>query len=111
MARRGTTRHGDHAGDQAGDQGAEAGPRLADLAEAVLTAVAEGRAESMMLAGELAEAILSHDGVQRAAMLRRLVAERSPFALVRAVDLAELMLHADTHKAIDLYEANTKCRR
>ena len=47
-----------------------------------------------LLAGELAEAILVEEEVQRAVMLRRLVAERSPFALVRAVDLAELILSA-----------------
>ncbi len=67
---------------------------MALLAEAVLKAVAEGCSESTLLAGELAEAILVEEKVQRAAMLRRLVAERSPFALVRAVDLAELILSA-----------------
>lgn len=92
LAPRGTERHRDQAGDQARDQGAPAGPRVEALAHAVLEAVAEGRAESLVLAGELAESILGQDDVQRAAMLRRLVQERSPFALVRAIELAELLL-------------------
>ena len=61
------------------------------LAEAVLTAVSEGRAESVALAQELAEAVLGQEEVQRAAGLRRLLGENSPFALVRAVELAELL--------------------
>lgn len=46
----------------------------------------------MALAGELAELVLSEVTIQRAAMLRRLVADASPFALVRATELAELLL-------------------
>jgi hypothetical protein len=62
------------------------------LADAVLTAVSEGRAESVALAQELAEAVLGQEEVQRAARPRRLLGQNSPFTLVRAVELAEILL-------------------
>ncbi|MBN2196881.1 MAG: hypothetical protein JW751_29010 [Polyangiaceae bacterium] len=40
------------------------------------------------LARGLADAVLADDLLRRAAEVRRLVEERSPFALVRAVELA-----------------------
>lgn len=43
------------------------------LADAVLTAVSEGRAESVPLAQELAEAVLGQEEVQRAAVVAPLL--------------------------------------
>jgi hypothetical protein len=69
-------------------------PQLGDLARAVLTAVAEGDMEGLRMADELADAVLSQHLVERARVLKRLLRERSPFALVRAVELAELLARA-----------------
>ena len=89
----GTKTHRDHTSDQAGDHKTKgARPRLFGLAEAVLAAIADGSAESLPLATELVEQLLMQEDVLRALHLQRLLADRSPFALVRAVELAEHLL-------------------
>ena len=54
----------------------------------MLAAVAEGYDESLELARGLADAVLADELVRRAVEVRRLVEEWSPFALVRAAELA-----------------------
>ena len=89
----GTERHTDHDLDQATDhETTVTRPRISRTATALLDAIAEGRPESLGLAAELADGVLMQDLVKRATELRDLLAVRSPFALVRAVELAELLL-------------------
>jgi hypothetical protein len=96
-APKGTETHGDQGRYQARDQAdppvtKAALPNLLGLAGEVLSAVAGGRTESLEMAGRMAEAVLDLPLVSRASVLRDLLRERSPFALVRAVELAELVL-------------------
>jgi hypothetical protein len=72
---------------------------LVALASAVLDAVAAGRTESLDLALQLAETVLDVPLIRRATVLRDLLKERSPFALVRAVELAEGVLGGPGHLA------------
>jgi hypothetical protein len=58
----------------------------------LLRAVAEGAAESVELAKELVNAVLADEMMRRAIELDRLLRERGPLALVRAVTLAESVL-------------------
>ena len=51
--------------------------------------MAEGAAESVELAKELVVVVLGDDLVKRAMVLDELLRKQSPFALVRAVALAE----------------------
>jgi hypothetical protein len=90
-ARSGTERHRDQERDQVRDQVTNSGDLVA-LASALLEAVAAGRAESLELALHLAEGVLDIALARRAMALRDLLKERSPFALVRAVELAEGVL-------------------
>jgi hypothetical protein len=60
----------------------------------LLVAVADGEERSVELAGALARAVLEDAIVQRAIALEELLRMRSPFALVRAVELAEALLEA-----------------
>jgi hypothetical protein len=96
-APRGTERHRDHGPDQARDHRTKlAGPNLAEVAGALLKAVAEGDANaSLALASELAAAVLDAPIFTKAGELQRLLGDRSPFALVRAVELARTVLHVD----------------
>ncbi len=68
---------------------------MLQLAAAVLVAVAEGRGESVLLADQFAEKVLAQEEVLRAVQLQRLLDEQSPFALVRAVELAEHLLRGE----------------
>ena len=78
----------DQALDQSSDHAWAWSRGLQDQAEALLEAVAEGSEESFELARGLADAVLGDELVRQAVEVRRLVEERSPFALVRAVELA-----------------------
>jgi hypothetical protein len=97
-ARNGTERHRDQERDQVRDQVTNSGDLVA-LASAVLDAVAAGRTESLDLALQLAETVLDVPLIRRATVLRDLLKERSPFALVRAVELAEGVLGGPGHLA------------
>jgi hypothetical protein len=66
-------------------------PRIGVLARAFLVAVADGDLRSLPLAEDLADAILGEPLVEKAQMLKCLLRERSPFALLRAVELAEAL--------------------
>jgi hypothetical protein len=92
-ARKSTERHGDQGRDQERDHVTKTAlPNLPGLAGELLEAVAEGRPESVEMAQRIAEAVLDLPLVRRAAVLRDLLRDGSPFALVRAVELAELVL-------------------
>ena len=82
--------------DQARDQETKPifGHGLEQAAERLLRAVAEGKAESVELAKELVVVVLGDDTVKRAVALDELLRKQSPLALVRAVELAELVLDA-----------------
>jgi hypothetical protein len=58
----------------------------------LLVAVADGEERSVALASELARAVLNDPVVRRALALEELLRTRSPFALVRAVELAEQVM-------------------
>jgi hypothetical protein len=66
-------------------------PRIGVLARAFLVAVADGDLRSLPLAEDLADAVLGEPLVEKALALKRLLRERSPFALLRAVELAEAL--------------------
>jgi hypothetical protein len=66
----------------------------APIALRLLAAVGKGDAESLTLASLLVEAVIEDPLSQRALELRELLQQRSPFALVRAVELAERLLDA-----------------
>jgi hypothetical protein len=70
-------------------------PTLDALGEAVLEAVAEGKMEALDRAEDLVAAVLEHEVVRRARELHELLRTRSPFALVRAVELAEVVLSVE----------------
>jgi len=93
-ARSGTERHRDQERDQVRDQVTNSGDLVA-LASRLLEAVADSRLESLDLALRLAEAVLNVPLVHRAIAVRDLLVARSPFALVRAVELAEGVLAGD----------------
>lgn len=86
---RGTERHRDQTLDQARDHETN-GPVY--LARELLVAVAEGEARSLDLARDLAGAVLGDPRVRQALALEELLRGGSPFALVRAVELAEELL-------------------
>ena len=67
-------------------------------ARELLVAVAAGEPVSIELANALADVVLNDPLVRRALLLKELLETRSPFALVRAVELAELLL---TDRATD----------
>ena len=72
---------------------------MLELAAAVLMAVADGRGESVQLADHLAAHVLAQEEMRRAVQLRRLLDAQSPFALVRAVELAEHLLLCEERRA------------
>jgi hypothetical protein len=86
VAPNGTERHRDHESDHGSDHGTN---RRLGLARELLVAVADGDERSVGLAGDLARAVLDEPIVRRALALESLLRTRSPFALVRAVELAE----------------------
>ena len=61
-------------------------------ARELLVAVAAGAPVSIELANQLADVVHERPLVQRALVLKTLIEAQSPFALVRAVELAELLL-------------------
>lgn len=61
-------------------------------ARELLVAVADGDERSVALAGDLVRAVLEAPVVRRALALEELLRTRSPFALVRAVELAEQVM-------------------
>ena len=89
MAPGGTERHRDQAGDQGRDHETKTAFGLGALAQELLAAVAEGSPTSVELAGRLVRAILDEPLVKRALALDELLRTGSPFALVRAVELAD----------------------
>jgi hypothetical protein len=96
LAPSGTERHDDQTSDQARDQATKPifGRALEAAAERLLQAVADGAPESVELAKELVVVVLADDTVKRAVTLDELLRRHSPLALVRAVELAELVLDA-----------------
>jgi hypothetical protein len=62
------------------------------MAEAVLSAIASGSMSSFELTAKRVEAVLAEPVLREAMELDRLLRTRSPFALVRAVALAEALL-------------------
>ena len=87
-----TERHRDQALDQTPDHGTKiARPNLSALAERLLGAIANGAADSVTLAESLVREVLDDPVVRRARALEELLKVRSPFALVRAVELAEIV--------------------
>ncbi len=81
--------HGDHSA--AHIAWSASGP--AGAARRLLEAVADGDERSVELASALA--VLESEVVRRAGQLGELLRSRSPFALVRAVELAETVLLAE----------------
>jgi hypothetical protein len=67
-------------------------------ARELLVAVADGDERSVALASELVRAVLEDPVVRRALALEELLSTRSPFALVRAVELAEQLLVSNAHE-------------
>jgi hypothetical protein len=92
VARSGTERHRDHARDQSPDHETKTELGLGALAEELLVAIADGEERSLDLAAALVRAVLDDPSVRRARQLDELLRTRSPFALVRAVELAETFL-------------------
>jgi hypothetical protein len=88
--------HGDQAGDQNGDHVTTWSLGHGGVAEALLIAIAEGSDRSVELAGRLAEAVLGEPLVKRAIEVREMLRTASPFALVRALELAEQVVDAHT---------------
>ncbi len=79
------------------------------VARDLLVAVAAGDARSVELAGELARAVLEAPVVRRAAALEELLRSGSPFALVRAVELAEDLLDSAS-AATEMVAARSRSR-
>lgn len=69
-------------------------------ARELLVAVADGDERSVALAGDLVRAVLDDPMVRQAAALEALLKTRSPFALVRAVELAERLLKLESTKSL-----------
>ena len=82
----------DHARDHGRDHVTKPAHGHASAAEDLLKAVEKGESASVELAGALAAIVLSNPLVRRARELEVLLEARSPFALVRAVELAEEIL-------------------
>ena len=90
VAPSGTERHRDQGLDQIADHETTAErPCSSGTAEALLAAVAEGAEASFELAAALTREILDDPMIRQARALEELLRARSPFALVRAVELAE----------------------
>ena len=96
MAPNGTERHRDQNSDQSADHETKEKFGHAQAAERLLAAVAEGLPESVERARELLAAVLGDALVRRAMQLDVLLREGSPLALVRAVELAEVVLRSNT---------------
>lgn len=88
----GTKRHRDQGQDQGRDHETKLGLGPVQTARDLLVAVADGEERSVGLAGDLARAVLDDPTVRRALALEELLRTRSPFALVRAVELAERVI-------------------
>jgi hypothetical protein len=89
-ARRGIEAHRNHASDQDSDHVTKVGgPRVEAAAVALLEAIAAGDESSFALAEALANEVMADPMVKRAQALLTMVQGRSPFALVRALELAE----------------------
>ena len=86
----GTEVHRDHGLDHRPDHGTKsARPKAVGLAERVMRAIEDEAPESLELAAAMVEEVLSDPILRRALVLERLLAEGSPFALVRALELAK----------------------
>ncbi len=79
--------------DQARDHETKPTLGLEEAAERLLRAVADGESESVELARELVAVVLGDALVSQALALEDLLRKQSPLALVRAVQLAECLLH------------------
>jgi hypothetical protein len=94
----GTEPHGDQPRDHDQDQETKTRrPTLAALASDVLVAVANGLPRSLAASEEMARAILAAPEIKAARVVLDLLADGSPFALVRAVELAEGLLQRVEH--------------
>jgi hypothetical protein len=101
--------HADHGLDHGGDHGTTTvGPQLEALTTAVLEGIAKGDPEAVVLADRMSAALLDVPLVRRALTLHELLRDRSPFALVRAVELARDLLALDV---IGVHSAPTETRR
>ncbi len=97
LAPNGTARHRDQNSDQSADhETKEKFGHEDEAAERLLEAVAEGLPESVERARALVAAVLGDAIVRRAVQLEVLLREGSPLALVRAVELAEVVLRSNT---------------
>ncbi len=100
LAPSGTERHRDQVSDQSADHETKAGLGLGDLAEELLGAVADGSMSSVGLARALVTAVLDEALVKQALVLDEMLRTQSPFALVRAVELAERVLGLGADRAV-----------
>lgn len=92
-ARRCTPLHRDHASDHGSDHATIlSGPRTLGAAQALLVAIAGGSPASFDLALRLSQSVVEEPVFRQAVALAALLRGKSPFALVRAVALAEAVL-------------------
>jgi hypothetical protein len=96
LAPNGTERHRDQDSDQTADHETKEDFGHEQAAERLLEAIAGGLPESVERARQLVEAVLGDAIVRRAVQLEVLLGEGSPLALVRAVELAEVVLRSNT---------------
>ena len=89
---RGTEVHRDQGQDQGADHETKENFGLVVLARELLVAVAAGEERSVEIAASLARGVLGDPMVKRAIVVEEMVRTRSPFALMRAVELAEVIL-------------------
>ncbi len=94
VAPSGTERHQDQTLDHVPDHETKNNFGPVYCARELLEAVAAGEERSVELAAELVKAVLADATVKRALALEELLKTRSPFALVRAVELAEVCIQS-----------------
>ena len=95
FARSVTQDQADHGSDHRPDHETKGEFWSARIARDLLEKIAVGDPESLVFVEKLVAAVLDDPLVQRALEVQRLVRERSPFVLVRAIELAEGVLGAE----------------
>lgn len=95
----GTEKHPDHDQDQCQDHVTKKIRGHVHCASDLLRAVADGDPAATALADALVATVLDDPITRRAIELDDLLRARSPFALVRAVELAELLLERRAAKS------------
>ncbi|MDQ2642867.1 MAG: hypothetical protein M3020_03565 [Myxococcota bacterium] len=100
MAPNGTERHRDQNSDQSGDHATKEDFGHERAAERLLAAVAEGLQESVERAWELVAAVVGDVIVRRAMQVEVLLREGNPLALVRAVELAAVILESNVGRGM-----------